>query len=145
MAVIYQTRSKYTPNPSTLLEYVNNVLFEHPELSMAQIAKKIDIADNTLSCWRRGQTIPIERAMQIAELVGDDVLWVRDIGLREHNSKAFQGKYDNLVATLTPEEQEVLQLLREIPLDNQKVRGALRAMLGAFAQACGSEKTPAAA
>ena len=138
-------RSSFTPNPTTLLEYVNNVLFEHPELTMEQIAKKIDIAPNTLSCWRRGQTIPTERAMQIAELVGDDVLWVRDIGIREHNPEIFKGKYNNLMATLSPDEQECLRILREVPLDNPKVRGALKAMLGAFAQACGSEKTPVAA
>lgn len=142
MATVCQTRSKYTPNPTTLLEYLNNVLYEHPELSMDQIAKRIGIASNTLSCWRRGQSIPIWRAMQIAEMVGDDVLRVRDIGIREHNPELFQGKYDNLVATISPDEQECLRIHREVPLDNPKVRSALQAALSAFVQACGSQKDP---
>lgn len=142
MATVCQTRSKYTPNPTTLLEYLNNVLYEHPELSMDQIAKRIGIASNTLSCWRRGQSIPIWRAMQIAEMVGDDVLRVRDIGIREHHPELFQGKYDNLVTTLSPDEQECLRILRGVPLDNPKVRSALQAVLAAFVQACESRKNP---
>lgn len=128
-----------------MLEYVNNVLYEHPELTMAQIAKKIEVAPNALSMWRRGQPIPIDRAMQIAELVGDDVLKVRDIGIRDRYSKLFQGEYSDFVALLNPNEKEFLQIIREVPLDNPKVRNALKAMLGAFAQACGNDKTPAAA
>lgn len=132
---ISPNRAKFTPNPRTLLDYVNNVLYEHPELTMRDIAEQIGVPVNAFSCWRRGQPIPIGRAMDIARLVGDDVRKVRAIGLRQRHPELFKDESDDF-SLLTDAEQEFLKIMRNSPLNGQKLSAEQAEQMAAFFEQC---------
>lgn len=128
---ISPNRAKFTPNPRTLLDYLNNVLYEHPELTMREIAEKIGVNVNAFSCWRRGQPIPIVRAMDIARLVGDDVRKVRAIGLRQRHPELFEDESDDFTF-LTDAEMEFLKIVRNSPLNGRRLSAEQAEQLAAF-------------
>ena len=135
---ISPNRAKFTPNPRTLLDYVNNVLYEHPELTMRDIAEQIGVTVNAFSCWRRGQPIPIGRAMDIARLVGDDVRKVRAIGLRQRHPELFEDESDNF-SLLSDAELEFLKIVRDSPLNGRKLSAAQAEQLAAFLKKCAEQ------
>lgn len=140
--IINLARAKYTKDPQTLREYLDNVLYEHPELTMVEIAQKLGVAANALSCWRRGQPIPIVRAMTLAKIVGDDVRMVRSIGIRERNPELFcdeyGGKQDS--SLVTDNEMEFLKIIRNSSIINPKMTEAQKKKFAAFVEKCEGEK-----
>ena len=133
-----RNRAKFTPEPRTLLDYLNNVLYEHPELTMREIAEKIGVNVNAFSCWRRGQPIPIGRAMDIARLVGDDVRKVRAIGLRQRHPELFEDESDDFTL-LTDAELEFVKIMRNSPLNGHKFSADQAERLASFLESCVQE------
>ena len=140
---ISASRAKYTKDPKTLRDFLDNVLYEHPELAMSDIAKKLGVAPNTLSCWRRGQSIPIHRAMALAKWLGYDVRYVRTLGLIEREPELFNGtlvdeKSDPIL--LTDNELEFLSIIRNSSIVNPKMTEAQKKKFAAFIEKCDGEK-----
>lgn len=136
------SRAKYTKNPKTLRDFLDNVLYEHPELAMSDISKKLGVAPNTLSCWRRGQSIPIYRAMALAKWLGYDVRQVRALGLRERDPEIFG---DDLVdkadpILLTDNELEFLKIIRNSSIENPKMTEDQKEKFAAFVEKCEGER-----
>ena len=138
--VLNIARAKYTKDPKTLQEYLNNVLYEHPDLTMLEITQKLGVASNAVSCWRRGQPVPITRAMTLAEWVGDDVRKVRAIGLLERFPELFQKNTEEDSILLTDNELEFLRIIRSSSIINPKMTEDQKKKFAEFVEQCEGEK-----
>ena len=133
-----QTKSfTYKKHPKTLLEWLDNMLIKYPDVTLADISRQLGLARNAAVLWRKGSGIPVIRAMQVAEWLGEDPKVPRRIGLMERFPELFTGKYaadDEL--TLSENEMDFIKLIRKSSVENPTMNEEQKAEFVAFLKKC---------
>ncbi len=102
-------------------------------MSRCELCHKLGISHNSAYLWEKSTRVPMVRAIQIAQLLGLDPIFVRNLAIKEWAPELFQeDERLRQFADLTRNESEFLEILRNSGKINPKMNDAQKAEFTRF-------------